>query len=459
MEESKGNPEKKSHFKLPNLRSYIQVADLDSLRNTLAFLSRKIKSNDLYVKTLLTGYIEKQEDHQYYAQFVENCLKYILVAKKKKLTPKRLIKLSDWLEAAEELLLILSQKNNLRELWLFCWNLQDQCWTWLNYDDFHHPILKDFMVKITETIAWCYKSTPAMPLKNEILQKESDLLIHQKFPLTHEITNPYIFLLDNNSSMGLRNALTAWLRQHKNQRYLRSEERVILDKVHFQTLWKEGKSMEALTMMLQGYNSYENIKYTSGFCIENKDLQLAIYLTSLLVSSSLHPDFIDEQIEQLNRFNLLKSKDLAFAKLKIFLLHGRPQALEKAKQLGYEFEEILAHMRTLLIEETDLRYAYLCLSYQQLELFKKLLLQSDFFSVVTENLDDLEPKEDALQMINESAIGYLRNTLGPSTHHTMFQLCRYLKYNRHNAHLKNLKVLLKKEFPERSMLLDAIKNL
>jgi hypothetical protein len=459
MEEPKGNPIKQSQHKLPSLRSYLQACEEDSLRNTLAFLARKIKTNDLYIKTLLTAFLEKENDASYYTQFVEHGLKSMLVARKKKITPKRLSKLSDWLDAQEELIVNLLEKENLRELWLLCRNLQTQGWAWISYEDFHHPTVKSFLAKVAQSIEVCYQSTPASLLKNEIIEKQADLLFYHDYPMTDEKSNPFVFLWKINIPIHLRKRLMDWLVQKSAAPNLLGEEKAILDKIQFQALYSQGKNQEGIALLLQGYNPYENFKYLKGFCLEKKDASLAKTTVHLLSSSTLNADFVDEITEHLFRFKLIDLENLAYVKLKIFLVHGKQEALVKAKALGYPFKEIEQHLFSLQIEETDVRFAQLCLAYDQMHRFGELLLNSKFFVSVIQYIDKLQPSGPALEILQESALVYLRNTLGPHSHRVIQQMGKYLKYNRHLATLKTLKSTLKKEFPERALLLDAIRNL
>jgi hypothetical protein len=459
MEEPKGNPIKLSHHKLPSLRSYLQACEEDSLRNALSFLARKIKTNDLYIKTLLTAFLEKEDDIAYYPQFIGQGLKSILVARKKKITPKRWVKLNDWLDAQEELIMNLSEKKNIRELWLLCWNLQTQFWAWIGYEDFHHSSLKGFLEKVTLTIEVCYQSTPASLLKNEIIEKQTELLFDHGYPLIDYKNNPFTFLWKMDIPTPLRPRLMDWLRQKREGAPLSAEEKSTIDKIQFQTFYSQGLHEEGVALLLQGYNPYENLTYLTAFCMENRDASLAKTTVHLLSSSSLNPDFVDGITEHLYKGKLIDTENLGLVKLKLFLMHGKQEALVKAKAMGYSFEDVEQHLLSLHIEQTDVRFAQLCLTYDQMQKFRELLLHSDFFVSVIQQVEKLQPKGPALGILQDAAMLYLRNTLGPHSHNVVHQLCKYLKYTRQLASLKMLKSTLKKEFPERSLLLDAIKNL
>lgn len=443
-------------FKLPGIRKYLTVSDNAALQETIAFLARKNKNNDIFIKTLLTPSLEKEDDRLYYKSLLNACLKSLISQKKRKISSRSSSKITAWTEAAEEVMFNFSTSGNFRELWLFCKNIQFQFCEWINYEDITHPHIGTFLKKTQEYIELCFNETPAAQMKLEILHSESDLLTNSDFPVISAERNPVLFLLQYNQRKDNEEVIQKYIAKRRSNPLTDSREKTCLDQAEFLFNLRYKNEDTAIQKFISGHNKYNNVKYLVNFCIENSDELLAGLSAAYLFNYPLNTAFIEENILKLHHSRLIDKEVLSSSYLKLFLIEGDADYLQKAIRSGYGYEAILENMKALNLSKNDIRYIQVYLAFGKYEILESELSDPFFYTEVVHHLKHFQLNHDILKLLVSSTVNYLQNFIGPKSHEMVELFARYLKRENHGNLLKNLKELVKRNFPERKFLLKQI---
>lgn len=442
--------------KLPGIRKYLAISENTALQDTIAFLARKNKSNDIFIKTLLSPALEKEDDRLYYKSLLTTCLKSLISQKKRKISSRSSVKVMSWMEAAEEVMFTLSTTGNFRELWLLCKNIQYQFCEWTNYEDITNQYIGDFMKKTQEYIELCFNETPAAQMKFEILHFESEILINLDFPIISAEKNPILFLIQYNQHRENEQTVQKYIEKRRKNPLSDSREKNYLDQAEFLLNLRYSDENYAIKKLLAGHNEYDNIKFLVNYCIENTHKFLAEVCIVNILSTQLNTSFLEENILKLYHSNLIDQKVLSLSYLKLFLLNGHSDYLEKTVQAGYGYQIIIEHLESFSLVRHDLRYIQTYLTFGKYDILEAELADPLFYTEVINNLKNFRLNQEVLKLLISFSINYLQNFVGPKSHEVIEILARYLKRENYSSLLKNLKDHVRKNFPERKFLLKQI---
>ncbi len=442
--------------RLPGIRKYLSVADHSILQETLAFLARKNLGNDLFIKTLLSPAVEKEDDSIYYKSLIYSCLKTIIPQRKRTISYRTAPRVGAWLDSLDEVSYTLSTSNNFRELWLLCKNIQYQFCTWLSYDDISSDLISNFMTKNQEYIELCYKETPAALMKLEILHFEIQLLNDLDFPILSAEKNPALFLIKYNQQKDNEQVIRQYLEKRKNHLLTNSKEKSLIDQAEFFLNSRYHKQDFAVQQLLAGYNKYNNLSFLIKYIIDNKNQALANIIVTEIFNDSYDSAFLEENILKLHQNYLIDENTLHHSYFKLFLYNGNPSYLNKAIQAGYSFDFITDNLETLEIENFDPRYIHTYLAFDKIEEIEAALINTKFFTELVSKINNYKLNSKILNLIVVNTPNYLQNFVGPKSHEVVEALAYYLKRENQTPLLRTLKDLIKKKFPERKFLLKQI---
>lgn len=441
-------------LKLPVFRKYISNSDQDALRETVAFLSRLNKTNDLITKTLLSPSVTKDNEYKYYSTLIQTGYKHFLSYKKRKVTPANLQKILSWLESIETLSESLYKSKNYKELWSVSGNALSITFDWLPYETCFEPDLIEHLEKICAWIEIVYQETPAVNLKVEMISTLNDLIYNLHIPVFSSNRHPLLFLFEfakYDDSMNMD-----YFKNRRNYRNIIRQEFINIDNVEFSINIRSYDQKFAVETFLEGYNIYENAKTAYDYILNESKTNSIPSLLNQFMTTSLKPSFIDELVDKSYKLKKISGGELVEIKMKLFLLSGEKKYLQQAQEAGLDYETISINMEKLEIPCDDIRKLYTLVIFNKIEDFSEWIKDENHFSLTLNNLVSLEPKRELLEIIIVETYEYLDMHLGPISHQLLEKLSNYLKNNGYGNHAKSMKQNLKKLFPERKYLLNSL---
>lgn len=455
MDKNKGKDLTQTHsVKLPVFRKYINNSDTTSLRDTVAFLSRLNKTNDLVTKTLLSPSVTKENENHYYTALIQTGYKHFLGYKKRKITPVNLQKILSWLESIELLTDSLYENKNYKELWAVSGSTLTITFEWLPYETCFEPQIVAFLEKICSWIDIVYQETPAVNLKVEIISVLESLISSQYIPVYSGTVHPVIFLF-NNSNID-KDFTANYFNHRKAYKNVLRQEQINIDNTEFSFNIRTKDQKEAVGIFLKGYNIYENAKTAFEFILNNSEKYSLPMLFNQFLTTTLNPVFIDELLDKGYKLKKIPGTDLTHNKLRLFLLSGKKIYLQQACMAGIDYETVTDNLDLSGIPSGDIRTLLPMIIFNRIDEFSEWLKQENHLLTAIDHLAAIEPDTDFLELIIRQTYDYLELHIGPVTHQFLEKLSNYLKNNGYGNQAKSLKQNLKKLFPERKYLLTML---